>query len=231
MMSSDDIFSGKKDWREEGFLLKYGAVSSFFPIPTRRNAMQILVVLGHPDRGQSFNRSICQKVCETLVLMGHTPIFRDLYGESFNPILPFGEEKRSIEELPEEVQRDIDLIKECDGLVIVHPNWWGAPPAILKGWLDRVFRAGFAYRFTPNGVEPGFSDKIAQVFTTSNTPREVELSLYHDPLENFWKTVVFGLTGCKSFERRNFESIIMSDDAQRKAWLDDVAQTIQRRFA
>ena len=193
--------------------------------------MKVLVVLAHPVSGVSFNRAIAETVLRTLRECGHEPIFCDLYAEQFDPVLVAGEEKLPIEELPTAVQEAIRSVSESDGLVFIHPNWWGTPPAILKGWLDRVFRAGFAYRFSPEGVVHQFTGKTAQVFTTSNTPRDVERGVYHDPLENFWKTIVFGLTGCKSFERRNFESIIMSDEKERKDWLAETEQIIRRRFA
>lgn len=192
--------------------------------------MNVLVVLGHPNGEASFNGAIATTVCDTLRAMGHETVFRDLYAERFDPVLAFGEERLPIEELPVEIRDAIDEVRRCDGIVFIHPNWWGTPPAILKGWLDRVFRAGFAYKFSPDGVIPGLGDKTAQVFTTSNTPREIELNVYHDPLENFWKNIVFGLTGCKSFERRNFEPMILSDEKQRAEWLADVEQIIRRRF-
>lgn len=193
--------------------------------------MKVLVVLGHPNPGESFNRAIAETVCCTLRRMGHEPVLRDLYAEHFDPILPLGEEKLPEEELPETIRRAMDDVREADGLVFVHPNWWGTPPAILKGWLDRVFRAGFAYSFSPAGAVSNFTDKIAQVFTTSNTPRDVELDVYHDPLENFWETIVFGLVGCRSFARRNFEPIVLSSDRERADWLREVEETIRKRFA
>ncbi|MBR2693452.1 MAG: NAD(P)H-dependent oxidoreductase [Thermoguttaceae bacterium] len=193
--------------------------------------MKVLVILGHPNPGESFNRAIVETACRTLREMGHEPVLRDLYAEKFDPVMPMGEEKLPIEELPESVRREIDAVREADGFVIVHPNWWGTPPAILKGWLDRVFRAGFAYSFSANGVVSNFTEKRAQVFTTSNTPRDVELEVYHDPLENFWKTIVFGLVGSRDFGRRNFESIIMSSPEERAAWLTEVEAIVKKRFA
>lgn len=193
--------------------------------------MKVLVILGHPDPGKSFNRAIAETACRTLREMGHEPVLRDLYAEKFDPVMPMGEEKLRIEELPESIRREIDSVREAGGFVIVHPNWWGTPPAILKGWLDRVFRAGFAYSFSENGVTSNFTDKAAQVFTTSNTPRDVELEVYHDPLENFWKTIVFGLVGSRSFGRRNFEPIIMSTPEERAAWLAEVETLVRERFA
>jgi hypothetical protein len=72
--------------------------------------------------------------------------------------------------------------------------------------------------------------KIVQVFSTSNTPRDVEINVYGDPIEIFWKVVVFGLLAPKSFERRNFESVVMSTPEERKGWLEEVEATIKRRF-
>ena len=193
--------------------------------------MKVLVILGHPNPGESFNRAIAETAGRVLRELGHEPVLRDLYAEGFDPVMPMGEEKLPIEELPEPIRREIDAVRGAGGFVIVHPNWWGTPPAILKGWLDRVFRAGFAYSFSENGVISNFTDKRAQIFTTSNTPRDVELEVYHDPLENFWKTIVFGLVGSKDFGRRNFESIIMSSPEERAAWLAEVESIIKGRFA
>ena len=193
--------------------------------------MKVLVILGHPNPGESFNRAIAETAGRVLRELGDEPVLRDLYAEGFDPVMPMGEEKLPIEELPESIRREIDAVRGAGGFVIVHPNWWGTPPAILKGWLDRVFRAGFAYSFSENGVISNFTDKRAQIFTTSNTPRDVELEVYHDPLENFWKTIVFGLVGSKDFGRRNFESIIMSSPEERAAWLAEVESIIKERFA
>ena len=193
--------------------------------------MKVLVILGHPNPGESFNRAIAETAGRALRELGHEPVLRDLYAEGFDPVMPMGEEKLPIEELPESIRREIDAVRGAGGFVIVHPNWWGTPPAILKGWLDRVFRAGFAYSFSENGVVSNFTDKRAQIFTTSNTPRDVELEVYHDPLENFWKTIVFGLVGSRDFGRRNFEPIIMSSPEERAAWLAEVESIIKERFA
>ena len=68
-------------------------------------------------------------------------------------------------------------IAAADGIVIVHPNWWGQPPAILKGWIDRVIRPGVAYEFLVGRQRGRRAAGTAQgkggiVFNTSNTGRE-----------------------------------------------------------
>jgi hypothetical protein len=72
--------------------------------------------------------------------------------------------------------------------------------------------------------------KTAVVFSTSNTPREAELEVYGDPLQNLWETCIFGFCGVDDFFRRNYESIVMSTPEERAGWLENVKQTIRERF-
>ena len=133
-------------------------------------------------------------------------------------------------EQPATIAQHCREVVEADAYVVVHPNWWAMPPAILKGWLDRVFRQGVVYEFGPQGVIGKLKGKRAIVLTTSNTPREDELRLFGDPLENLWKTCIFGFCGLEDFYRRNFESIIMSTPEQRAGWLEEVRQIVRQRW-
>ncbi len=191
--------------------------------------MNVLVIVGHQRPG-SFNHAIADAAVEELNRLGHKVVFHDLYAERFDPIL--GEDEiRAEGELDPVLQQHCNEVLEADGFLIVHPNWWAMPPAALKGWIDRVFRQGTVYNFTAAGVVSKVAGKRAVVFTTSNTPRDDELRLYGDPLENLWKNCIFGLLGVEDFARRNFESIIMSTPEQRAAWLDEVRQLVRARFA
>jgi NAD(P)H dehydrogenase (quinone) len=188
--------------------------------------MKILVIIGHQRLG-SFCHAIAAAAVEELKAAGHTIIYHDLYAERFDPIL-YDEEITKQVELDPVVKQHCDELLAADGYVVVHPNWWAMPPAILKGWLDRVLRQGVAYEFTAQGVNGLLKGRKAVVFTTSNTPREDELKLFGDPLENLWKTCVFNFCGVTDFYRRNFESIIMSTPEQRANWLNEVRQIIRR---
>ncbi|PLK48209.1 NAD(P)H-dependent oxidoreductase [Uliginosibacterium sp. TH139] len=196
--------------------------------------MNILIVLAHPKPG-SFNHAIADTVRNTLEAAGHQVTLRDLHGEGFDPLFTPDELARGHVPTPE-VREHADLVLNADAIVVVHPNWWAQAPAILKGWLDRVLRAGEAYRFGTNeqgeGVIIGLlKAKAALVFTTSNTPREAELRLYGDPLDNFWKACVWGFCGVPKVERRNFESVIASTPEQRAEWLQEVARLTQAVIA
>ena len=134
--------------------------------------MKISLILAHPGPG-SFNHAIAETARQTLLRRGHTVLFHDLYAEGFDPILPAHEiPKETV--LPAAIARHCAEIAAADGIIVVHPNWWGQPPAILKGWIDRVIRPGVAYEFLDGdgeGVPLGLlKAKTAVVFNTSNTP-------------------------------------------------------------
>jgi putative NADPH-quinone reductase len=146
--------------------------------------MKILLILGHP-KPSSFNGAVAEKATAVLKRLGHEIIFHDLYQERFDPVLPADEENLPDEKLPVFLREHLRQFKEAEGIIFVHPNWWGGPPAILRGWVDRVVRTNSCYRFTKDGVVSYVGGKIVQVFSTSNTPRDSELNVYGDPIENF----------------------------------------------
>jgi len=190
--------------------------------------MNVLVVIGHQRQG-SFCHAIAATAIRQLEAAGHVVCYHDLYAEQFDPILPDNEIAKDAA-VPDVIRRHSAEAVQADGYVVVHPNWWGQPPAILKGWLDRVLRQGVAYEFGPNGVVERLAGKRALVLTTSNTPRDAELNLFGDPLENLWKNCVFGFCGVRQFRRRNFESIVMSTPDQRRAWLAETRQIVADFF-
>ena len=196
--------------------------------------MQVSVILAHPDSG-SFNHAIARAVVSELERAGHGVHFHDLYSEGFDPILLSGEIAREAALTPE-LAAHCDEIASADGVVIVHPNWWGQPPAILKGWIDRVIRPGVAYEFLEGddgeGVPQGLlRARAAVVFNTSNTPAEREAAAFGDPLQLLWKNCIFDLCGAPQFHRRMFGVVVTSTDAQRQAWLEEAREIVARAFA
>ncbi|MDO4557685.1 MAG: NAD(P)H-dependent oxidoreductase [Planctomycetia bacterium] len=194
--------------------------------------MHILLVLGHPNPKDSFNRAVAQTVHETLCSLGHEVVFHDLYAEKFDPVMTYRETLRD-GPVPRKIQPYVEEVLAADGYVFVHPNWWGGPPAILRGFLDRVFRSGLVYSFGDTGVVSKIAGRRGMVLSTSNTPRDVEVGIYNDPLENFWKNVFFGMLGIEheNFRRRNFESVILSTPEQRKRWLEQAQDLTEKMFA
>jgi putative NADPH-quinone reductase len=195
--------------------------------------MKILITLANPNK-QSFCKAIAETAAKTLEKKGCLVIFHDLYKEKFLPVLPKGEDKRTAK-LPAIIKEHCKEIREADGIIIVHPNWWGMPPAILKGWIDRVIRVGVAYKFLEgdkgDGVPVGLlKAKTAIVFNTSNTKPAREKKTFKDPLETIWKNCVFGLCGVKDFYRKTYGVIVTSTLRQRKSWLKDVERIVNMKF-
>ena len=191
--------------------------------------MHVLVIVGHQRQG-SFCHAIADTARAQLREAGHEVNYHDLYAEQFDPILPDSEILKGTEKSPV-VARHCGEVTAADGYLVVHPNWWAQPPAILKGWIDRVLCQGVAYEFGEGGaIVQHLAGKRAVVITTSNTPRGIELEVFGDPLENLWRTCIFGFCGVENFYRRNFESIVMSTVEARRKWLDEVKEIIAERF-
>jgi len=109
------------------------------------------------------------------------------------------------------------------------------PPAILKGWIDRVLRPEVAYRFVEGdkgeGVPVGLlKARAAIVFNTANTPDGREKECFGDPLETLWKKCVFDLCGVKNVHHRTFAVVVTSTPGQRADWLTEARETVQRLF-
>jgi putative NADPH-quinone reductase len=195
--------------------------------------MRILLILAHPDPN-SFNHAIAAAARRALEENGHEVTFHDLCAEGFAPLLPAGEIPRGAT-LPPEVARHCEEAALADGLVVVHPNWWGMPPAVLAGWVDRVMRPGTAYEFVGEdggeGVPAGLlkADR-AVVFNTSNTEANREDAVFGDPLERIWKNCVFGLCGVRNVTRRMFRIVCTSTPEERRAWLEEAARITAAAF-
>ncbi len=195
--------------------------------------MKISVLLGHPNK-KSFNYAIAMAAIGQLSQTGHDVIFHDLYAEQFGAVIT-GYELQYGASTDQLVEQHCREIKEADGIVIIHPNWWGQPPAILKGWVDRVIRQGVGYLFDENDTGAGIPQGLlkaqaAVVFNTSNTAEERELNVFGDPLETLWKNCIFGFCGVQNVYRKMFRIIADSTLEQRKIWLEEARETVSRYF-
>jgi NAD(P)H dehydrogenase (quinone) len=104
------------------------------------------VILCHPDR-DSFNASVADRYCQTVRDVGHETVLRDLYRMNFDPVLKSNERPHlGTMAIAEDVAAEIEAIRDADVFVLIYPIWFGTPPAMLKGYVERVFGAGFDHR-------------------------------------------------------------------------------------
>ena len=195
--------------------------------------MKILVVLAHPDPG-SLNHALADAAARAARLQGHAVTIVDLHAECFDPILTASEIPKGAP-LPPWLERHCVDLAAADGIVVVHPNWWGQPPAILTGWIDRVIRPGVAYGFqegdSGEGVPVGLlRARTAVVLNTSNTPPEREREAFGDPLDAIWRRCVFELCGVKDVRRKTYSVVVTSTAEQRREWLADAAALVTDAF-
>ncbi|MEW6515913.1 MAG: NAD(P)H-dependent oxidoreductase [candidate division FCPU426 bacterium] len=191
--------------------------------------MRILLILAHPEP-KSLNHAIARRVMETLKKLGHSILLHDLYAEQF-PCVMSGSEIAGRNPVDSVIENHCCDLQNAQGLVIIHPNWWGQPPAILKGWVDRVFRSGVAYRFLPGDQGEGIPEGLlgiekALILNTSDTPREREISNMGDPLEAIWKKCILEYCGIKQVTRRMFGVVITSTFEEREKWLKETEELV-----
>lgn len=105
-----------------------------------------VVILCHPDP-ESFNGAVAKAYCEAIRARFHEAIVRDLYSMTFDPVLKASEQPSALEFVPlPDVATELDVLGKASVIVLVYPIWFGTPPAMLKGYVDRVLGAGFGHR-------------------------------------------------------------------------------------
>ena len=191
--------------------------------------MKATVILAHPYEN-SFNHAIYKTVIEILRLNKIGIYCHDLYSEGFNPVLTRSELGKD-KSVDENVNQYAEELIDSDLLIFIHPNWWGQPPAILKGYIDRVIRPPYAYDFPEGDSGGGLPTKVLKaktgiVFNTSNTEEEREKDYFGDPLQNMWEKCVFGFLGIEKSHRRMFRIVADSTPEERRKWLDIVSNDI-----
>jgi NAD(P)H dehydrogenase (quinone) len=129
---------------------------------------RILVIFAHPSQ-QSYNTSILHKVVEGLGEKGHDIQIDDLYAQNFDPAMT--EAELYGKSTPDSILREQEKVVWADILFFIFPIWWWSPPAILKGWLERVLCLDFAFRYDikRGGYAGMLQDRKAVIISTGSS--------------------------------------------------------------
>lgn len=116
--------------------------------------MRVLAVYCHPNP-DSLVAAAKDRALDGLRSAGHELRFTDLYADGFDPTMS-ADERRTHEEpgVVAELQRYADDLMWAEALVLIYPTWWGGQPAMLKGWMDRLWVAGVAWRMDDGDRTP-----------------------------------------------------------------------------
>ncbi|MCG5078741.1 NAD(P)H-dependent oxidoreductase [Paraburkholderia tagetis] len=130
-----------------------------------------LIVVAHPVE-DSFTMSMTRAYLGELLRMGHDVRVHDLYRMGFNPVLSAREltEGSDVHVRMADVLIAQEDVREADVVTVIYPLWWMAMPAMMKGYIDRVFSRGFAYEIQPGGAQGLLSGRRAVVVTISGAP-------------------------------------------------------------
>lgn len=131
--------------------------------------MKHAVVLAHPNP-ESFNAAIARRCMLTLENGGHEAMLRDLYAMDFDPRLRREEVSVSHGRPAPDVVAERQVLADVDSFIFVYPLWFNAEPAILKGYVDRVFGEGFGSRAGLLGSTPLLAGRWLTSVTTSGAP-------------------------------------------------------------
>ncbi|KQL49011.1 NAD(P)H-dependent oxidoreductase [Brevibacillus choshinensis] len=129
--------------------------------------MKAVIVLAHEGES-SFCHEILARVTQALDKQNIEYKLRDLYKMQFQPVFQ-AEDMRLVEQgtASADILEEQELIKDSELLIMIYPVWWWSEPAILKGYIDRVFTDGFAFRYEEKGPVGLLTNKQAIVFTTT----------------------------------------------------------------
>ncbi|MEU0053426.1 NAD(P)H-dependent oxidoreductase [Streptomyces sp. NPDC006309] len=185
--------------------------------------MRIGVYLAHPRPG-SFNHAVFDAVVRELGDRGCHVLAHDLCAEGFAPMLTADETETVRSATPArdaQVELHRSEVATLDALVLIHPNWWGMPPAVLTGWVQRVLAPGVAYKLgTADGAPAGLLKAgRALVLNTSDTPADREENEFGDPLQKIWAACVLPYVGVADVRRVVFRTVTDSADETRASWL------------
>ena len=189
---------------------------------------KILIINGHPNK-DAFNYGITtayKKGAENSGAEVKEIIIADL---KFNPNLQFGYQKRT--ELEPDLTEAWEKIKWAEHLVWVHPVWWGGLPAILKGFIDRIFLPGFAFQYKENSVwwDKLLKGKTAHIITTIDQPSWYYWLVYGRPSVNQLKKATLEFCGVKPVKVTYFGIVKTATNELRKKWLDKVEELGRRQ--
>jgi len=190
--------------------------------------MKHLVVYTHPNP-ESFCHAILDTVLGALAERGDEVVVSDLYQKNFSPVLAssdfiaFGKG-----ETPADILEEQKKIEWADNLIFIYPTWWFNRPAMLQGWIDRVFSHGFAFNEDENGFEALLSGKTSNIFVTYGGREEdvVEAFGSIDAAVSSMTIGTLGLVGIDPVKPLYCFEVPTTTKEKRQGMLDQVAQTL-----
>jgi len=183
--------------------------------------MKIYILLSHPNKN-TLNGALADAYEKSAIANGHEVRRQNLGEMRFDPILWQG--YQTIQPLEPDLKTAQENILWCEHWAIFYPVWWGAVPAIFKGFIDRALLPGFAFKYHEKGP---FWDKLltgrsAHLFTTSDSPWFWIYFMYRNSDVNMLKNATLKFCGISPVGVTRFSRVKDTDEKQRQTWIEKV---------
>jgi putative NADPH-quinone reductase len=189
--------------------------------------MNILVVYAHPDP-ESYNASLFKLACQELEQAGHKVHPLDLYACDFEARMSRSErESYMTKDNTVGIEDHVAKLRWAEALVFVYPTWWMGPPAILKGWLDRVWLPGVAATFGPNGVQPGLTNIQKIMIVTTQGASRWRMAVIGNPPRKMFKLSLKSVTGCKDIQWEALYSMDKNTEKDREGFITRLTKKLK----
>jgi NAD(P)H dehydrogenase (quinone) len=191
--------------------------------------MKHLVVYCHPNP-KSFCHAILESTVDTLRGKGNEVRIRDLYADGFDPILK-GSDFAAFQAstTPADIKAEQEHILWAEIITVIHPVWWTNVPAMLKGYIDRVFALGFAYAFGADGPRGLLGGRKVVILSTQGALNEdYNAAGMTDAMKKASDVAIYSFSGMAVLEHKFFGGATSVDDETRKRYLSEVKEVMAR---
>lgn len=181
--------------------------------------LNVVVILGHPD-SSSLSSAIARAYAKGAQETGATVREIDLSQLTFDPVLWNG--YNEIQALEPDLVEAQQTIHWADVLVFAYPTWWGSAPALLKGFIDRIFLPGFAFKYRENSRlwDRLLAGRRARLLVTMDTPGWYYRWVVRQPGHQMMRRSILGFSGVKPVRISRFGAVRGSSDTVRDGWLE-----------
>ncbi|MGX7151244.1 NAD(P)H-dependent oxidoreductase [Enterococcus ureasiticus] len=191
--------------------------------------MNILIIYAYPNT-TGYTHTILNNIHQGTEQQNTVKII-DLYKENFDPVLVFNEQKkRKNMQFDEETAIYREQILWANHLIFIFPIWWGGMPAILKGFIDKVFSKGFAYKYKGSLPVGLLKEKSAWIVTTEDAPKWYK-KLFQQDYGTILKKQVLNMSGIKKVKHYSLSSMKNLNDTQRKNFLQKMFEQASKLSA
>ena len=188
---------------------------------------KILIINAHPDK-ESFSFELANHYQNAAVSVGVECKLIHLIDLHFEPVLRNGYRKTT--ELEPDLLTAQHEISNADHLVLIYPNWWGTYPALLKGFIDRTFLPGFAFKYRENSMlwDKLLNGKTARLIVTMDSPKWYYRLFTKSPGHHSMKKGILGFCGVKVIGITSFSPMRTSTESIRSKWVAEVEELARK---